>query len=130
MLKDFERILKNPLKNYDSDTTDLFLTALGSAFQVNVIIFQSDEKECWIVDQTSEETEFEDTLYFARTLSPHVDPVVPSFGIKKEVCFKDFTYKLYKKEKGTALGHQDLSFSEKRYRIWDYKCINAEFLYT
>ena len=36
----FETIIKDHLKFYDSDTTDLFLSALGDAFKVNVIIFQ------------------------------------------------------------------------------------------
>ena len=33
----FETIMKDPLKFFDSDTADLFLSVLGDAFKVNVI---------------------------------------------------------------------------------------------
>ena len=39
IMVEFETIIKDPLKFYDSDTTDLFLSALGDAFKVNVIVF-------------------------------------------------------------------------------------------
>ena len=42
--------MKDSLKFFDSDTTDLFSSALGDAFEVNVIIFQSDDAKCWVVN--------------------------------------------------------------------------------
>ena len=39
----FETIMKDPLTFYDSDRTDLFLSALGDALKVNVIAFQLDD---------------------------------------------------------------------------------------
>ena len=36
---EFETTMKDPLKFYDSDTTDLFLSALGDALKVVVIVF-------------------------------------------------------------------------------------------
>ena len=73
----FETIMKDPLKFYDSDMTDLFLSALGDAFEVNVIVFQSDDAKCWVVNLSNKENPFKETLYFARSLSLHIDPVIP-----------------------------------------------------
>ena len=61
-----ETIMKDPLKCYDSDMTDLFLSALGDAFNVNVIVFQSAVAKCWVVNLSSKENPFKETLYFAR----------------------------------------------------------------
>ena len=36
---EFEAIAKDTLKFYDSDTTEVFLSALRDAFKVNVIVF-------------------------------------------------------------------------------------------
>ena len=62
----FETIMKDPLKCYDSDVTDLFLSALGDAFNVNVIVFQSAVAKCWVVNLSNKENPFKETLYFAR----------------------------------------------------------------
>ena len=44
------RIFENPLENYDSETTDLFLSPLGHTFDVNVIVYQSIHERCWILN--------------------------------------------------------------------------------
>ena len=77
IMVEFETIIKDPLKFYDSDTTNLFLSALGDAFKVNVIVFQSDDAKCWVVNLSNEEGPFKEALYFARSLSLHIDPVIP-----------------------------------------------------
>ena len=51
--------------------------ALGNAFQINVILFQSNAKKCWTTDLTDEKNLFRITLYFARSSSLHLDPIVP-----------------------------------------------------
>ena len=77
IMVEFEIIMKDPLKFYGSDTTDLFLSALGDALKVNVIVFQSDDAKCWVVTLSNEENPFAETLYFARSLSLRIDPVIP-----------------------------------------------------
>ena len=54
---------------------NLYLAALGMAFQVNVVLFQSTVENCYIVNQV-QDVIFDETLYFLRTESKHVDPVV------------------------------------------------------
>ena len=77
IVDELDRIFKSPLENYDSDTTDLFLAALSDIFEVNVVVFQSNAAKCWIVNLYNMENPFDQTLHFARTLSLHVDPVIP-----------------------------------------------------
>lgn len=72
-----EQYIKDPLKYYGRDTTDLFLDALGMIYQVNIIVFQSDSEKCEIINQINPTNKFEDTIYFVRTLSEHLDAVVP-----------------------------------------------------
>ena len=74
---EFETTMKDPLKLYDSDTTDLFLSALTDAFEINAIVCQSDDAKCWVVNLSNEENHFKETLYFARSLSLHIDLVIP-----------------------------------------------------
>ena len=71
IMVEFETIMKDPV------TTDLFLSALEDAFKVNIIVFQSNEAKCWVVNLSNEENPFNDILYFARSLSLHIDPVIP-----------------------------------------------------
>ena len=74
---EFETIMKDHLEFYDSDTTQLFLRTLGDVFKFNVIVFQSHEAKCWVVNLSNEENPFKETLYFAKSLSLHIDPVIP-----------------------------------------------------
>ena len=76
ILTELDKFLESPLTCYNESTSDLFLAALGSAYKVNIIIFQSDEKRCWICDLSENTNSYSTTLYFSRTLSPHIDPVV------------------------------------------------------
>ena len=76
ILTELDKFLESPLTCYNESTSDLFLAALGSAYKVNIIIFHSDEKRCWICDLSENTNSYSTTLYFSRTLSPHIDPVV------------------------------------------------------
>ena len=73
-----EQYLDEPLSQYDKAITDLFLDALGMTFKVYIKILQSDCSKCSFFDQVSTSILFKDTLYFVRTESLHLDPVVPS----------------------------------------------------
>ena len=44
---------------YSADTTDLLLFALGNFFGINIIIFKSNERECWAEDLTKMMTAIE-----------------------------------------------------------------------
>ena len=50
IMVEFETIKKDPLQYYDSDTTNLFLSALGDACLVNVIVFKSEYTKSWVVN--------------------------------------------------------------------------------
>ena len=78
--------MKDPLKFYDSGPTDLFLTALGDDFKVNIIVFQSDDTMSWVVNLSNKENPFKETLYFARSLSLHTDPVIPCEKLQNFKC--------------------------------------------
>ena len=78
--------MKDPLTFYDSDPTDLFLSAFGDDFKVNIIVFQSDDAMCWVVNLSNKENPFKETLYFARSLSLHIDPVIPCEKLKNFRC--------------------------------------------
>ena len=67
LVTEFDEYLKSPLQNYDKDSADIFLHALGNAYKISIIIFQSNATRCWIVDQRDNTNQFEKTLYFART---------------------------------------------------------------
>ena len=72
-----ERFLIHPLGSYDSEICDMFLAALGNAYNVNIKIYQSNLKKCWVTDLSDERKGYERTLYFARCLSAHVDAIEP-----------------------------------------------------
>ena len=36
----------SPITYYSADTTDLFSFALGNFFNINIVIFKSNEREC------------------------------------------------------------------------------------
>lgn len=77
ILEELENFLKNPLKFYGEDTCDLFLMMCGNGFNANTVIFQSDEEKAWIVNLAPNDKEHSTTLYFGRSVSLHVDPVLP-----------------------------------------------------
>ena len=61
---------------YNADTTD-FLFALGNFFDISIVIFKSNERECWAEDLMKNYVCNRETVYFVKTLSQHIDPVVP-----------------------------------------------------
>ena len=42
--------LNSPMAYYNTHTTDLFLFAPGNFFEINIVIFKSNERECWAED--------------------------------------------------------------------------------
>ena len=88
ILQELELFSDNPLVYYNSNIAALYLVALGNAYKVNIMIFQSNEQKCWICDLNSNEQSFSSTLHFARTLSPHVDPTVPITNVVDDIAHK------------------------------------------
>ena len=54
LLSELERFLEEPLRYYNIDVVALFIKALGNAFEVNIIIFQSNAEQCWIINLSNE----------------------------------------------------------------------------
>ena len=71
-----EKFLLDPLRCYDSEICHVFLLALGNAYIVNVRIYQANVKECWVTDLSNPSNDFQLSLYFARSLSNDLDPIV------------------------------------------------------
>jgi len=46
ILLELDKFLDDSLGNYNSETSDLFLTALGNALKVNIVLLQSNENLC------------------------------------------------------------------------------------
>ena len=76
MCNAFERFLKNPLGQYNENTTHLFLHVLGNSYNVNIIVFKSDRNSSWIEDITPNDGGENKTLYFVKTLSKHIDLIL------------------------------------------------------
>ena len=76
MCNAFERFLENPLAQYKENTTDLFLNALGNSYNVNIIVIKSDRNSSWIEDIKTNDGGESKTLYFVKTLSKHIDPIL------------------------------------------------------
>ena len=72
----FERFLENPLAQYKENTTDLFLNALGNSYNVNIIVIKSGKNSSWIEDIKINDGDESKTLYFVKTLSKHIDPIL------------------------------------------------------
>ena len=86
IVSELDKLFENPLSNYLNDTCDIYLKAMGDAYKVNIVVFQSNSEKCWIINLSNENLH-SDTLYFARTLSAHVDPVLPYSEIKVKFFF-------------------------------------------
>ena len=76
ILIELDNFLKNPLKYYNSDTVDLFLMALGNAYQCRIIVYKCTETNKWTNDLRNNKTQYEKVLYFAKTELSHLDLVV------------------------------------------------------
>ena len=88
VLVELEKFLDNPLGYYTEDIFDLLLLALGNAFKVNVIVFQSNTERCWIVDSSKNSSDLP-SLYFGRTLSAHIEPIIKNKQTSKEDNFDE-----------------------------------------
>ena len=64
--------LKNPLKSCNSDTVDLFLMALGNAYQCRIAVYECTETNTWTNDLHYNKTHYEKVLYFAKTELLHL----------------------------------------------------------
>ena len=71
-----EKLLLDPLRCYHSKICDVFLLVLGYTYRVNVRICQPNVKECWVTDLSNPSNYFQLSLYFARSLSYHLDPII------------------------------------------------------
>ena len=81
LLKELDIFLSNPLKFYNSEVADIFLLALGDAYEVNTVVLQSNVDKCWTTDLSNTKNNFTKNLYFAKSLSPHGDPIIPDEDI-------------------------------------------------
>ena len=72
--------LNSPMTYYNADTTDLLLFVLGNFFCINIVIFKSNERECWAEDLTKMMTAIEKlsillrpcpSILIPQCLSPH-----------------------------------------------------------
>ena len=73
----FEQFLLNPLESYNTDVCEVFLAALGNAYEVNIKIYQIILREYCVADLSNVQKGFDTTLHFARSLSVHIDVLVP-----------------------------------------------------
>ena len=46
MVEAFNQLMTSPLSNYNGDATDMYISALSVAYEVNVTIIQADAMEC------------------------------------------------------------------------------------
>lgn len=96
ILIELDAFLDDPLRYCNKDSINVFLVALGNAFQVNIVVYQSNEESCWKSDllanvcnngrtaaNNDDNITFTSTLHFARTLSPHVYPILPGKYFKE-----------------------------------------------
>ena len=74
---ELQLFLNSPMTYYNADITDLFLFALGNFFDINIVIFKSNERECWVDYLMKNDGCNRETVYFVKTVSQHIDPVVP-----------------------------------------------------
>ena len=68
--------MSNPLKFYNSEVVDIFLLALGNAYEVNTVVLQSNVDKSWATNLSDTKNNFTTNLYFAKSLSAHVDPII------------------------------------------------------
>ena len=76
LLKELGIFFSNLLKFYNSEVVDIFLLALGNTYEVNTVVLQSNVDKCWTTDLSNTKNNFTTNLYFAKSLSPHVDPII------------------------------------------------------
>ena len=84
-----DEFFDNPLRKYSQSVADVFLEALSMIYKVNIIVFQSNESICDIINNINQDNNFPHTLYFVRAGSLHFDPVVPFIRKKSNTCILD-----------------------------------------
>ena len=89
VLVELEKFLDNPLGYYTEDTSDLFLLALGNAFKVNVIVFQSNTERCWIAVSNKNSSDLP-SLYFGRQLPAHTELIIKNKQMSEEDNFGEY----------------------------------------
>ena len=77
VLVELENFLCDPLRYCNAGTSDFFLIALGKAYDANIVVYKSNSEKCSITDYTNEERASKVALYFAKTLSEHIDSILP-----------------------------------------------------
>ena len=60
--KELGIFLSNPLKFYNSEVVDIFLLALGNAYEVNTIVLQSNVDKCWTAHLSDTKNNFTTNL--------------------------------------------------------------------
>ena len=87
ILVELEKFLSDPLRYNNLDTSDFFLIVFDKACDANIVVYKSNSEKCWITDYTNEELASKVTLYFAKTLSEHIDPIltVPSSNLDNDI---------------------------------------------
>ena len=76
VLCELDMFLKDPLKYYKCETVDLFIHALGNAYDCRVIIFRANQTNSWTTDLNVEGKQYDKVLYFAMTDLNHMDLVI------------------------------------------------------
>ena len=76
VLCELDMFLKDPLKYYKCETVDLFIHALGNAYDCRVIIFRANQTNSWTTDLSVEGKQYDRVLYFAMTDLNHMDLVI------------------------------------------------------
>ena len=70
-----ENFLREPLSYYSSETDDLFIIAVGNYYNFNVVIYHADTTKRWVTNFHKGLSD--KNLYFARSISEHIDQIVP-----------------------------------------------------
>ena len=74
---ELDNCIKDPLKYSGTDSRDIYLIALVKSYTVNIIILRCDVEKCWENKFLDINLSDKNILYFVRSLSNHVDPVLP-----------------------------------------------------
>ena len=69
LLKELDISLSNPLTFYNSEVADIFLLALGNAYEVNTVVLQSNVDKCWTTDLSNTKSNFT-TNFTLENISP------------------------------------------------------------
>ena len=94
--EELEKFFGDSLAYYGCDAGDFFLPALGNSYKVNIVVLMSNQRKAWPANLSN----YPDghTMYFARTLSEYIDPVVTrELNVKQEIVAQVFTCPLCNK---------------------------------